>query len=97
LSLYPTNATIVTEKNFVAPVSSQALLEEQNVSPLYALYKPTRDLLGGLAQGTISMSSYEKVFFTVDTVLLPGFLPQVGSSSDIYLSSGRFVLVSHSV
>jgi hypothetical protein len=94
LPLFPTNATIAAEKDFVAPVSSQALLEEQKISPLYALYKPTRDLLGGLAQGTINISSYEKVFFIVDTALLPGFLPQVRNSSNIYLSSGRFVLVS---
>lgn len=95
LKMYSANSTTVIEKDFGDPISLQTLLEAQNTNPISASYKVTRDILGELAQGTANISDFKTAFFTVDTSLLPGFLPQVGNASDIYLSSGRFIIVRY--
>jgi hypothetical protein len=92
LSAFPPGSTVASEKNFQFPTTLQALNEFSGVAGYSTSYKVTRDLLGGISAGTINIGSYPNIFFVVDSSYLPGFLHNGGSLSDIYLSSGNYLV-----
>jgi hypothetical protein len=92
LPAYPSGAVIASEKNFQPPATLQAQQESGGIVPYSTSYKPTRDLLGGISEGTSSIASHPNVYFVVDSTYLPGFLLNGGNVSDIYLSSGTYFI-----